>query len=143
MMAAAPTPLSAPTLRQRRPSIAVLAGATLDPAAGPDQLLAGAGTLWKVTPKRRAVVFTLRFGTPTRVHRMQLAASSTGPNRIEAVDVSSQAAPDEADWTWANYCKASGLRGDCSFLARTVSALRILVKTSTDDPLALGDLAVE
>ena len=146
LMAAAPAGNSAsPAKAPPRPALAVLAGSTLDPAAGPDQLLSSGGQPWQVRPKRRAVVFTVRFGRPVQIHQLQLASRETGPNRIEAIDVSTQAEGGASSWISANYCRApaGAVRVSCRFLVRTVSSVRVLVKTRSDDVIGLQSLAVE
>lgn len=124
-----------------RPAIAVLAGTTIDPANGPEQGLADSGSAWRVVPIRHAVVFTASFATPVEIREVSVGNPTTSANRIEAIGISTQAAAGMDDWTDANYCRAQGGAPlTCRFLARTVLRLRVFVKTTNDDPIALAGL---
>lgn len=144
LMANAPSTSSGTAGETRpRPTFATLAGTTLDPAAGPDQLNAGPGRFWQVAPKQHTVALLLRFPTPQQIRQVRLTSDS-GPNGIDAVDVSTQAGAGVEGWTSANYCRAAaGNTTTCRFLQRTVIGVRILVKTRNNEPISLGSLAVE
>jgi hypothetical protein len=137
--AEAPAP---PPANPARPAIAVLAGTTDGPAAGPDLIDAEMG--WHVLPRRRTVVFTASFPSPTQLRQVRLAVGVGSANRIRELDVSTQDAAG-ANWIDGNYCRApeDGAAVTCRFLVRTVTRLRLVVKLSTDDPVTLNGFAVE
>lgn len=128
------------------PALVVLAGTTVDPANGPDQVAGTGAAGWRVEPSRRTVVFTAAFAVPAQIRRVTLGTAPGSPNGIEAVDVATQAEGGNGEeWTSANYCKAPAADAtalSCPFLARTVVRVRVVVRTRTGDPILLSGFAV-
>ena len=125
-----------------RPAIGVLAGVTDDPARGPDLVL-GAG--WRVTPVRRAVVFLAAFPKPTSVRRVTLAAADGGSNRIVGLGIATQTEGAD-DWVDTGFCRTPEGKARAVFCAispRTISRMRILVKSLDDAPIVLNKFALE
>lgn len=124
----------------RPPALMVLAGKTADPAEGPDQVSGPGPASWRVEPVQRTVVFTATFATPVQIRQVTLGTAAGSQNRIEAMDVATQAAGgNEEEWTGANYCRtpADATALACAFLVRTVVRVRLVVKTRTGDPILL------
>ena len=142
LMAAAPKPASA--ARRLAPTVAVEAGSTVDPANGPDQIVNAGGTYWRVAPKRHSLVFSLIFPAPIQLQRIDLSLASDPQNQVAGLDISSKATGNDAEWTWANYCKPrEGDRVSCRFLLRTVSALKVQLQTTTDAPLTIRSMSMQ
>jgi hypothetical protein len=143
LMAAAPAK-AAPAEARALPAIGLLAGTAADPATPLDRIL-GAGAL--VTPTRRTVMLVAAFPVARPVHRVALSTEGDG-NRIEGLGLATEAGAE--GWVDAAFCRAAprseGVASEnlaCPMLQRTVSRVRILVKTATNAPITLAGLVLD
>ena len=142
LMAAADAVPRAP-LKHAVPAMAGMAGMTLDAEAGPQQSLAGSGSAWRVQPDRNVVALVATYGAPLQLSEVTVAAVRPAGNALAALDVSTQAGPEESDWTDAAYCPAqAGGSVTCRFLVRTVTRVRLVARLVSNTPTAIGGVSL-
>ena len=126
-------------------AVILLAGTTPDAEAGPDHALNGDHQSWRVQPRKNSVVFVAAFADPTQIRQVTLTANPASAGRITGVEIASAASAFGDDWVVVNYCR---LRSDeasivCPFLIRTVSRIRLVMKISGADAVAVDRLTVD